>query len=78
MMNSAAGHSGSAGWSGSDRSRMASVWRMVSSGVSIGTLGVGEAVGLVPLDVADPQGRPRQFGGVVVDLQPQHLAGLHR
>ena len=42
-----------------------------------GPLRVREPVGLVPLDVADPQRRPRQFRRVVVDLQPQHLVRLH-
>ena len=69
-MNSAAGHSGSAGCSGSVRSSIASVCRIVSSGVSMGRLRVREPVGLMPLDVADPQRRPRQLRRIVVDLHP--------
>ena len=41
-----------------------------------GVLGVGEAVAAVPLDVANPQGGARQFGGVVFQLNAQHLVGL--
>ena len=44
----------------------------------MGAVGIGEAVGLVPLDVADPQGGFRQLRRVLVDLQAHHLVGLHR
>ncbi len=39
---------------------------------------VREAVVLVPLDVANPQGGAGQLGGVEVDLQSAHLVRLDR
>ena len=39
---------------------------------------VGKTAGLVPLDIANPQGCAGQLRGVVVNLQPQHLVRLHR
>ena len=34
-----------------------------------------DAVGLVPLDVANPEGSAGQLGGVGIDFEAQHLVG---
>ena len=41
-------------------------------------VGVGESVGLMPLDIANPQGGFGQLRRVLVDLQAHHLGRVHQ
>ena len=76
MMNSAAGHSGSTGLAGGVGGEDGVALLDGIQGGEEGGMGIGEAVGLVPLDIADPEGGAGERGGVGIELDAEELVGL--